>query len=162
MTAEAYGFPAKSPPYISWWNENDPAAAGLMRELYTVIVPCRLDRLAEVRAFVDALGLSPRLPSGRVFDLKVAVSEAVANAIEHAGAEVRLKAWLLPDRVVIEVGNDGGFGTISGRQCPERARGFGLGLMVSLADEVTFTGSRGATTEVRLTFHHGDGHAATL
>ena len=83
----------------------------------------------------------------------------MANAIEHAGAEARLKAWLLSDRVIVEITNKGDFGTKGDGQLSERVRGSGLRLMVSLADEVTFGRLEGGATKVRLIFHDQDREA---
>ncbi len=44
-------------------------------------------QLAEIRRFVEEVALEAALDMERVFDLKVAVSEACANAVEHAGCE---------------------------------------------------------------------------
>jgi anti-sigma regulatory factor (Ser/Thr protein kinase) len=132
--------------------ERTQAAAGLL----TLTVPCRLDRVGDVRTFIDALDLSPRLSAERIADLKVTASEAAANAIEHAGVEVRLTAWILSDRVVLEIANDGDFKTDGDVHSSGRVRGSGLRLMVSLADKVTFAGLREGPTNVRLTFHNRD------
>jgi anti-sigma regulatory factor (Ser/Thr protein kinase) len=118
-----------------------------------ITVPPQLERVADVRDFIDTLGLETMLSPERLFDLKVAMSEAVANAIEHAAKPATVCVRTLCDRVVVDVGNEGGFP--SGRSCPPQdspARGLGLRLMVSLADEVAFSGSRSGRTIVRLTF----------
>lgn len=136
---------------------NDP-------QLFMLVVPATLSHVESVRYFIDSLPLASRLSDERIFDMKVVVSEAVANAIEHAGAEVRVWAWLLRDRTVIEVANKGDFGMKSDGQPSERQGGFGLRLMVSLADEVTFVGARRGTTKVRLTFdsHRHGGSARSF
>ena len=43
-------------------------------------------RLAEARDFVATVATEATLGPERVFDLKVATSEAFANAVEHAGS----------------------------------------------------------------------------
>ena len=58
---------------------------------------------------MEEVGRAAPLADDRIFDLQVVVSEAVANAIEHAASEVEMAAWLLPDRVIVEVTNDGAF-----------------------------------------------------
>ncbi len=130
--------------------------AGVVRpsseRMFSLILPPDLERLSSLRDFVDSVDLSEVLSPSRVFDLKVATSEAVANAIEHAEAQVKIWLWLLSDRVVVEITNEGSFGTKTEGQPSTRRRGFGLRLMVSLADEVAFVGRMRGLTTVRLTF----------
>jgi anti-sigma regulatory factor (Ser/Thr protein kinase) len=120
--------------------------------LHLLEIPPGLDSLSDVRAFVDAIFLSAILSPQRVFDLKVALSEAAANAIEHGKATVNVAVWVLLNRVVVDVTNVGEFGSPTDRPPSGRTRGFGLKLMVSLADEVTFIRGRRGRTMVRLTF----------
>lgn len=131
------------------------------RKLYQLVVPASLERVADVRGFIDSIGLDSIFTRERIFDMKVAISEAVANAIEHANAEVRVWLWLMSDRVVVEVMNKGDFGVQQDGASCERRRGYGLKLMVSLADEVTFVGARRGTIKVRLTFQHRAADAET-
>ena len=117
-------------------------------------IPPRSDHLALVRLVVQATAsIDGRVPEPRVEDLRLAVSEACANALdaqEASGNEA-------PVRIVIEVEDDhiavtvtdhaGGFdvdqldpippGTDPRRLRHERGRG--IPLMRSLVDEVTFT-----------------------
>jgi|WetSurMetagenome_2_1015567.scaffolds.fasta_scaffold29252_2 anti-sigma regulatory factor (Ser/Thr protein kinase) len=118
-----------------------------------ITVPPQLERVADVRDFIDTLGLETMLSPERLFDLKVATSEAVANVIEHAAKPATVWVRTLSDRVVVDVGNEGGFPSC--RSAPPQespARGLGLRLMVSLADEVAFSGSRRGKNNVKLTF----------
>ena len=65
----------------------------------------------------------------RLFDVKVAACEAAANAVEHAVANVHLWAWILSDRLAIDVANTGRFGyppPESERNGHNGTRGFGL------------------------------------
>jgi anti-sigma regulatory factor (Ser/Thr protein kinase) len=110
--------------------------------------------VAGARSFIDSLDLGGRFPPERIFDMKVTMSEAVANAIEHAKAEVKVWVWLMPDRLVIEVLNEGEFGPQSTERPREPGRGYGLKLMVALADEVTFVRARRGSTKVLLTFRY--------
>lgn len=121
--------------------------------VFTIRIPPDLGRVADVRDFVDQAGLSERLSPGRVFDLKVAVSEACANAIEHAYSDVQIFLWRLSQQAVVEVSNVGSFRrrqtTLPDR---EQNRGFGLRLMVSLADQVTIASRKRGKTIIKLTF----------
>ena len=95
----------------------------------------------------DGCGLS----EDRAFDIKVALSEACANAIEHGSSATLVVAWLLHDRVLFEITNNGGF--LPGLQADteQRRRGLGLPLMASLADQLHVSRLAG-TTRVSLTF----------
>ena len=118
---------------------------------HRLTIPADLSRVAEVRAWLGEVA-GGRLPEARLFDLQVTVSEAAANAIEHAASAVELTAWLLPDRLMVEITNDGIFQPGLYKDDEHRRRGLGLPLMVSLADQVhVFRQPQGKTT-VSLTF----------
>lgn len=111
-------------------------------------------RLAEIRRFVEEVGLEAALDPERIFDLKVAVSEACANAVEHSGgqhAPLVVCALLHSDRVVFEI-SDGGDFRVPGamRRSGRDDRGLGLPLMVALMDEVRIAKTRGGGTNVSL------------
>lgn len=110
-----------------------------------------LAELAKVRSFIGEIcrlaGLSPE----RTFDVQVAVSEATANAIEHAESEVDITCYVLPDRLLVEVTNRGTFQPSRARDSGRR-RGWGLPHMVSLADQVHVAQLPGDITRVSLTF----------
>jgi anti-sigma regulatory factor (Ser/Thr protein kinase) len=119
----------------------------------SITIPPQLERVTEVRDFLDSAGLEHLLSRERVFDLKVAVSEAVANAIEHAGSPATVCVTVSNDRVVVDVTNEGAFPCGRTAHTPKGTeRGLGLRLMISLADELAFSGSRHGMTDVRLTF----------
>jgi PAS domain S-box-containing protein len=115
-------------------------------------LPPDLSRLPEVRAWAWEAGTCASLPESRIFDLQVTVSEATANAIEHAASAVELTAWLLPDRLIVEVTNDGVFQPGLYKDDDHRRRGLGLPLIVSLADQVHVARLGGERTRVSLTF----------
>ena len=98
----------------------------------------------------DAASLAP----SRAYDLKLVLSEAVANAVEHAAVpgDVEIVAWLLSDRLVVEVTNPGSFEPGLSKDTGERRRGLGLPLMVSLADQVHVSRLPEAKTRISLTF----------
>lgn len=125
-----------------------------MREEWTLGVPARLDHVGDVRTFIDSAGLSSTFSCARIFDIKVTASEAVANAIEHAAVDVDVVMRLFADTLVVEVTNEGRFGMGRSRHPSELNRGFGLRLMVTLADEVRFIGGRDGVTKVSLFFLH--------
>ena len=127
-------------------------------------IPPRSDYLALVRLVVSATaGLVPELPDRRVDDLRLAVSEACANAIDaqrkhSSDAPVLVRVELGPTGVAVTVTDHaGGFEPDAIDPIPEvddpgrlrHERGLGLALMHSLADTVTFTATDDGTS-VRL------------
>ena len=119
---------------------------------FQLLIPADLSELSKARRLIEEIGRAGGLPDDRVFDGQVAVSEAVANAIEHAASEVELAAWLLSDRIIVEITNDGAFQPGLYKDDQHRRRGLGLPLMVSLADQVHVSRIAGNRTQVSLTF----------
>lgn len=109
--------------------------------------------LRQVRGFIDQIAADAGLDDARAFDLKVAVSEACANAAQHAGERggLRICARRETDRVVFEICDGGDFRLPA--LSPEGTRtnrGLGLPLMVTLMDEVRFHRLPGGGTLVSL------------
>jgi anti-sigma regulatory factor (Ser/Thr protein kinase) len=94
----------------------------------------------ELRRFLEKLALG----RDRIADVVLAVGEATSNAIEHAyrGREgtVWLRAIAAPERVVIEVLDQGRWRLDAS---PERGRG--LGIMRALVDDVAIESTREGT-----------------
>jgi PAS domain S-box-containing protein len=119
---------------------------------FSLLIPADLAELPGARKLTGEVGRQAGLPDHRIFDLQVSVSEATANAIEHAASEVEIEAWILPDRVIVEVTNDGVFQPGLVKNEDTRRRGLGLPLMVSLADQVHVSRLASGKTQVSLTF----------
>lgn len=120
---------------------------------WAIKVKAETAELAQVRRFVEQVANEAELQVERVFDLKVAVSEATANAMEHACGEetiLEIAARLQPERLTFFVTDTGCFRP----PCPPRNeltnRGLGLPLMVALMDEVNFSRAPGGGTRVTL------------
>jgi serine/threonine-protein kinase RsbW len=110
-------------------------------------------KLADVRRFVEQVAAEAALDPERAFDLKVAVSEACANAVEHAGCEstpLEVSAQLSSSHLTFVVTDNGLFRPPSFARDGFGSRGLGLPLMVTLMDEVTFTKTPGGGTRVSL------------
>jgi anti-sigma regulatory factor (Ser/Thr protein kinase) len=129
-------------------------------------VPASNEYLAVVRDVLTAVaGAGSKLPDGRIDDLRLAVTEACANAIdaEHRKPEdergpIHLHLELDPEWVVVEVHDEaGGFDPDAVPAQPEVTkperlrfeRGLGIPLMRALTDHVEFRAEGGGTT-VRL------------
>jgi len=133
-------------------------------------LPARPEYLAVVRSVVTEVAeVASSLPAARIDDLRLAVTEACANAIDatrRAGdgdGSIRLRCELDGARVVVEVSDvAGGFDPDALVPHPpvtrpdrlEFERGLGIPLMRTLADEVTFRREHGGTV-VRLVLHPG-------
>lgn len=119
-------------------------------------VPADVGRLAEVRELVCALLAPVSFSDAALFDIKVALGEALANAVRHGSPEgesdvlVRVAAY--PDKAVIEVEDTGG-GFDGDHICSDdlyASGGRGIMFMRALMDQVAFScGSTGGTV-VRL------------
>lgn len=120
----------------------------------SIVVEPQASQLCEIRRFIEAVAADATLDAERTFDLKVAVSEACANAVEHSGssqAPLHVRAACRGNRLVIEIKDRGGFRlpcTANGLQRDHR--GLGLPLMVALTDEVRITKLAGGGTKVTL------------
>lgn len=124
-----------------------------MSRLVTLEIPPRRDHLAMVRLVVESVaGLDGGLSDRRVDDLRLAVSEGCANALDaqrEAGTEepIVVTVELAADALTVTITDHaGGFdpdavtaapaATDPGRLSHER--GLGIELMRALADEVRF------------------------
>jgi serine/threonine-protein kinase RsbW len=110
-------------------------------------------QLVHIRRFVEEVATEIALDLERVFDLKVAVSEACANAVEHAGCEaisLEVCARLQARRLTFTITDTGLFRPPSPRWDRVASRGLGLPLMVALMDEVSFVRAPGGGTSVSL------------
>jgi serine/threonine-protein kinase RsbW len=127
-------------------------------------IPPRSDHLALVRLLVEgAARIGGVLPDRRIDDLRLAVSEACANAFdaqveESSDAAITIAIELDQDAIAVTVTDHaGGFAVedvdpIPAATDPGRLRherGLGIPLMRSLVDELTFTPT-GDGTSVRL------------
>jgi serine/threonine-protein kinase RsbW len=130
-------------------------------------IPPRRDHLALVRLVVSgAAAIDRTVPERRLEDLRLAVTEACANAVDatqKAGSEapITVSIELSEDLATVAVlDHAGGFDpaeieTLPPATDPERLtheRGLGLSLMRSLVDEVRFTRTDDGM-EVRLLVH---------
>jgi anti-anti-sigma factor len=123
-------------------------------------LPADVNQLATVRGRVCDIIAPLGFPESSLFDIKVALGEALANAIRHgrpaAGeGEVRVRVSAYGDRVMLEVMDSGvGFdGTHSSSDDLYAPNGRGIMFMKALMDRVEFDRSPLGGTLVRLTKH---------
>jgi anti-sigma regulatory factor (Ser/Thr protein kinase) len=113
-------------------HSNEGSAAGFQQDL--AAVP---SSLALVRRELDRLLARQRVSPGRVDDVRLAVTEACANAVVHAYADgetgtVRVTATIEHETLVVTVRDYGG--SIAARRPPAV---LGMELMRTLADGVS-------------------------
>jgi len=119
-----------------------------------------VNQLSVVREQVCSIVAPLGFPESALFDIKVALGEALANAVRHGlpadgDGEVRVDVVAYPDRVVLEVMDNGtGFdGAHSGSDDLYAPNGRGIMFMRALMDRVEYDSSPLGGTLVRLTKH---------
>jgi serine/threonine-protein kinase RsbW len=93
-------------------------------------------------------GLEP----DEVYDLKLAVTEAVTNVIRHAAVDYfQVEYKILPGAVEITVVDRGGGFDVEGlTEKPGEHGGFGLAVIRSLVDEVVLDSTAGGGTHLKM------------
>lgn len=92
--------------------------------------PFHLD-LAPVREIVRTRARGAGLPPHRVVDLVLAVGEATANTVRHAGGAGTLRIWQDETEIVCEVSDDGSMkDPQAGRRPPAAGTRGGQGLWI--------------------------------
>jgi serine/threonine-protein kinase RsbW len=128
-------------------------------EVVELRVAARPENVALARLALNGVATAAGAPPAVVADLKLAVSEACANAVQHAYAganadgdqRVTIRFAVTDRQVVVEVEDDGsGFEVItrsSWHDVDTDARGLGMGLTIvrSVTDELEIeSGARGS------------------
>lgn len=126
----------------------------------SMTVVADVTRLGDMRARVCGLLATTGMSGAAIFDMRVAVGEAIANAMRHgspAGSqdEVRVDVAAYRDRVAVVVTDVGeGFdGTLLHSEDLYASSGRGVMFMRSLMDRVDFQQQRGGGTSVTLIKH---------
>ena len=135
--------------------EGAEAAAGSAIRL---TIPAKAEYVTLVRLALTGLSRLRALPEETLADLKLALTEACSNSVRHAypggPGVVEIVYELQPDRLVIEVADDGeGFdpGTHAPSDEELAEGGLGIAIIRSVADEVEI-GSRANGRGSRLRF----------
>jgi anti-sigma regulatory factor (Ser/Thr protein kinase) len=139
-------------------------------EVVELEIPPTMEYLDLARVVVSAAAsVDPSFSPARVSDLRLAVSELCANAIEshqRTGNQepLLIRCDLDPDRVTIEIEDHGGgfdpdaLSALPHASDPERLeheRGLGIPLVRALADDVEFLVKDEGTTVRVVLFHPG-------
>src|ERR687887_255372 len=108
-------------------------------------IPARAEYITLCRLALTGIARVRSLSDEVLADLKLALTEAASNSVRHAysgddhAGVVEISYLLLPDRLVIEVTDDGeGFDPAEERGAPEELSEGGLGIAIikAIADEV--------------------------
>jgi serine/threonine-protein kinase RsbW len=107
-------------------------------------IPARAEYITLCRLALTGIARVRSLSDETLADLKLALTEAASNSVRHAYAEnhagvVEISYELLPDRLVIEVADEGGgFEPAEAEGAPEELSEGGLGIAIirAIADEV--------------------------
>ena len=131
-------------------------AAVLQLQRQLLRLPADPSQLAVARRFAEEAAERFGLDESGRYQFKLAVSEAVANAIEHGcpypDGTVGVELFEEPDSLTIEITDCGVFTTTMGEQGSLPERGRGLAFMTVFVDELDIL--RGEDhTAVRLTKH---------
>jgi serine/threonine-protein kinase RsbW len=107
-------------------------------------IPARAEYITLCRLALTGIARVRSLSDETLADLKLAITEAASNSVRHAYAEdnagaVEISYELLPDRLVIEVTDEGGgFDPAEAQGAPDDLSEGGLGIAIirAIADEV--------------------------
>ena len=137
----------------------EPGADGNRVQDVRLRIPARAEYITLGRLALTGLSRVRELSDETVADLKLALTEACSNSVRHAyrdGREgvVEILYQLQPDRLVIEVSDDGpGFDYVEadGEDLELTEGGLGLAIIRSLSDEFELS-ERGPGGGARLRF----------
>src|SRR5437773_11585768 len=108
-------------------------------------IPARAEYITLCRLALTGIARARDLPDEVLADLKLALTEAASNSVRHAyvgddqAGMVQISYELLPDRLAIEVTDEGGgFDLAEPEGAPEELSEGGLGIAIirAIADEV--------------------------
>jgi len=114
-------------------------------QIVRLTIPARAEYIFLVRLALSGLSQTRELPDETLGDLKLAVTEACSNSVRHAyrgrrEGSVELVYELHPDRLVVEVSDDGEGFTISESNpepdAPLTEGGLGIAIIRELSDEL--------------------------
>ena len=110
-------------------------------------IPAKAEYITLVRLALSGLSQSRHLSDETLGDLKLAVTEACSNSVRHAYRDgrpgsVQVVYEVHPDRLVIEVLDDGDGFTVADRRAARDGSlsegGLGIAIIRELADELEF------------------------
>ena len=129
-----------------------------LSEPISLRIPSSPEYVLLARLVVTQIGQMAGLGQGEVYDLKLAVTEAVTNAIRHADVEsFEIEYVARPQTVEITVRDaGGGFNAGDLSTAPDSQGGFGLAVIGSLVDEVVLDSSGEGGTELKMVYRSSE------
>jgi anti-sigma regulatory factor (Ser/Thr protein kinase) len=116
---------------------------------YQVDVPNALESVGHVRRALVHFARCAGLGGTALEDFESAIGEALANAAEHGGRSIAIRAEVVDTSIRVEIGDGGrgfeGWNNLNEMQPKSSApRGFGIFIMRSLMDHIEYSegGSR--------------------
>lgn len=115
-------------------------------------VPSSSEYVLLARLIVSCAGQLAGFEPEDVYDLKLAVTEAVTNVVRHAAVEsFQIEYRILPQTVEITVSDEGaGFDVEEHAGKPGEHGGFGLAVIQSLVDKVILDSMAGGGTRLKM------------
>ncbi len=126
------------------------AGDGRPSEVRELTMPADFRLLGEARELIQSTGLELGFDEAAIWDMKLAGTEALANAIEHGTAVdglIHMRLASADGELLLEVSGGGRPEEASGGSDPQRGRG--IAIMSALMDEVALKRD-GDATVVRL------------
>lgn len=129
-----------------------------LAEPISLRIPSQPEYVLLTRLVVAQIGQMAGLGQGEVYDLKLAVTEAVTNAIRHAKVDSFEVEYVARNRVVEITVKDagGGFNAEDLTASPNSKGGFGLAVIGSLVDEVMVNSTDTDGTELRMIYRSSE------
>lgn len=122
-------------------------------EEQAMTIDAKPERLGEAREWAQRAAAQAGLGEADCYQVKLAISEAVANAIQHGsqstGDSIRISAFESDGSLIFEVRDSGTFVAPMSRATTEDESGRGLELVTLMMDEVHIT-STGEGSLMRL------------
>ena len=118
----------------------------------SLILPSSPEYVLLARLVMGQAGRLAGLEPEEIYDLKLAVTEAVTNVIRHASVQnYEIEYRILPAGVEVSVTDDGGgFSVAELTGEPDQHGGFGLAVIRNLVDELVLDSTRGGGTRLKM------------
>ena len=118
----------------------------------SLTLPSSSEYVLLARLVMGQAGRLAGLEPEEVYDLKLAVTEAVTNVIRHAAVQsYEIEYKILPSSVEVSVTDaGGGFNVADLAGEPDEHGGFGLAVIRNLVDELVLDSTRGGGTRLKM------------
>lgn len=118
----------------------------------SLTLPSSPEYVLLARLVMGQAGRLAGLEPDEVYDLKLAVTEAVTNVIRHASVEsYEIKYRMLPSGIEVSVTDTGGgFSVADLTADPNEPGGFGLAVIRNLVDELVLDSTKDGGTRLKM------------